>query len=81
MGLTKQPTRGVECCGYMVKADTCKVDCGRRQGHCVCQGVEWSSILEPNNPDWFWRPVGHTVQAEGDIGHYRHVLGLNGEMR
>lgn len=60
---------------------TCEVERGGGQRHVIVQRVERSAVLQPDDPDRVRRSVGRTSQAEGDVGHHRHVPRLHGEMR
>lgn len=63
------------------KDATCEVERGRRKGHWVVEGVERNAILQPDDPDWLRRSVGHAAQAQGHVGHHGHVLWFHREMR
>lgn len=63
-----------------MKENTCDVERRRRQSNWVCEGVEGSAVLQPDDPDGLRWAVGHAAQVQGHVGLHRHVLGLHREM-
>lgn len=59
---------------------TCEVEARWRKSNGVLQRVERSSVLKPDDPDRFRRPVSNALQTQAHVRHYGHVVRFNREM-